>query len=342
MADNEFVPFPEARVRQIEQIAQNKEPYNSPHLPVGAKRNEGNKPRVSAANMQTNIAGLDVQPVQQRPRPAAPPPAALPTMVENEAPVFEQGLQDPEAVGVDLPSRFAFYDFKDLYVKPFKGLHLAKLSRAKEEGSTLIMVEVVSSVLSNSRGDTNLGFKLTLPDFYFVLYWLRLNSFTKSVFIHESTCTNQKHIERVTAGELNADTLKMAEVIRKSSLKTNMLDEIPNPEKFALSYPGLACTPATMQGVIEMTEHPSFRKSEEFVWAAQIAVYLKAAMPMLVGDMVRMVEDMSPDDIDTVKDYEVALGEYGIEEKIKVVCKGCGTSKEDKIQLDVHSFFPVK
>ncbi len=338
VGQEEFQAFPTAKVQQVEARQREREPYQSPHLP---------RPRVSASDMTVNT-----------PMPSAAPIVA-PNLenIQIVAPGFTNPTSEAEAISVELPSRFAFYGFKDLYVKPLRGLHLAKLSRAKEEQSTLHMVEAVSSVLSTSTGDRNLGFHLTVPDFYFVLYWLRLNSFTKSVFIHESVCADENHIKRIGAGELAADTLRQGEIINKSSLKTLMLDGIPNLANYPVDYPGITLRPCTMQDAIEMTEDPGFHM-EEFRFSAQIGVYLYGTVqvdprdlktmalhpsgfrPMTLHERIKIVGDMSADDIQSVKAYEKALSSYGTEEKIRVTCKACGVSKIDTIHLDAHSFFP--
>src|ERR1700737_1099624 len=299
MTNEEFKPFPIERTQQIEARQRAKQPYQSPHLP---------KNRVAAADMQLSVL------------PSVP--------VQN--PGFTAPMSEPEAVALELPSRYAFNDFKDLYIKTFKGLHLAKLSRAKEEGSTLHMVETVSSVLSNSNGDTNLGFKLTVPDFYFVLYWLRLNSYTKSVFTHESICVNEEHIQKVSEGLLPAESLCQGELIHKSTLQTTMLDNVPNLENFKLSS-GVELRQPTMQDAIEMLEDPDFANAD-FRFSAQVASYIK--VPLSLKERIAIVNEMSPDDITTIKDYEKATPMYGIVEKVRVTCRGCGAVKMDEIRLD--------
>lgn len=309
----EFQAFPAEKVQQMEVRQKATASYRSPHLPKPA-----------ATGLVTESAPIPVVVAQ----------------VPIEIPGFTKPTSEVEAVVLDLPSRYCFYDFKDLYVKPFKGLHLGKLSRAREERSILHTVEAVSSVLSNTNGDTHIAFKLTLPDFYFVLYWLRINSFTKSNFVHESYCTNEEHITQVTEGTLPRDTLKQASVINKSTMITNMLNEMPNPEAFVLDYPGITLAPTNMQDAIELTEDPLF-VNEEFRYAAKQAVYIRGAEPMTLRQRISIVEDMSPDDILVIEAYDRATGEYGIVEQINVTCKTCGHSKVDKIHLDAHSFFPA-
>lgn len=325
-AATDFQPFPAARVQQIEQRQKESQPFRD--LPSAGPKRAGQNMQVNGMNTGLPIQrdGVSAQHLD------------LPETVAVESPNFTRAIAEPEAVVLELPSRYAFYAFKDLYVKPFKGYHLGKLSRAREEHSLLHMVEVVSSVLSTTSGEQAIGYMLTLQDFYFVLYWLRLNSYTKSVFLHTSSCVNPVHISDVTAGKVLADTLQHTEVIRKSTLKTIMLDEIPNPEKFVLEYPGIEVASPTMQGIIEMTENDHF-SDPEFRFLAQKAVYIKTPQPTTLAERIAIVNDMSPDDISTIDDYETALSHYGIEEKINVTCKHCGHTKVDDISINAHSFF---
>lgn len=265
----------------------------------------------------------------------------VPDTVPVMSPGFTTPTSEPEAVALELPSRYVFYSFKELYVRPFRGVHLAKLSRAREDNSTMQMLEVVSSVLTNGSGQKNLAFQLTMPDFYFVLYWLRMNSFTKALFIHTTQCSNEEHINDVIAGNKPKESLLMSEIINKSSLKTIMLDEIPNMERFALEYPGVTLRPATMLNAVELTEDPRF-PDPEFRYAAQHAVYLDLGRSSTLDERIAIFNDMSGDDIEIIKDFEVAFADYGIRETVRVTCKGCGASKVDKVHIDAHSFFPSR
>jgi hypothetical protein len=262
-------------------------------------------------------------------------------MIPVSNPGYDNPVGEDEAVLLELPSRFALYGFKDLYVKTFKGRQLSKLSRAKEEESTLHMVEAVSMALSNTRRDTALGFKLTVPDFYFVLYWLRLNSFTKSAFTLESVCTNKKHIEDIAAGLKGADTLKQAEIITRSSLETKMLDMIPNIEDYPLEYPGVKIRTPLMGDVVEVTEHPLFPDSE-FLTLTRYAVFIEASdgSQLNMDRKLEIVNDMSPDDWATITRYEKAIPEYGITEKVVTICKSCGHKQTRKIEIEASHFFP--
>lgn len=281
-------------------------------------------------------------------------PSPVAATLEVPAPGFTGGLQDDSAVIMDLPSRYAFYDFKDLYAVPFKGVHMRKLFAARQTQSQLHVVEAVSTVLSNTAGDTKLAFKLTMPDFYFIMHWLRMESFTKSAFIHNSVCRNPEHIKEVQSGRVAQDTLTHSQVINKSTLKTKMLERVPNPEAYPLSIrnltlgelrvQNLALGPATMADTLEVSEHPDVMDSE-FQYAASKAVYLKADRDSNTGreltfsDKLKIVDELSPDDHLIISAYEKVATDYGVDETVQVTCKHCGHSRIDKIFIGAASFF---
>lgn len=343
----EFVPFPTSHVQQVEARRKAAEPYHSPHHPHARKT-----PGIVGVDMQSNYTMPSTNDMQVATPAYVNAQQVVAAPVDNQIPVVVPGYTVPtseeEAVPIALPSGYAFYDFKDLYIRPLKGRHMAKLSRAREEGSTLYTVEVVSAVLSTPQGHTNLAFQLTVPDFYYVLYWLRLNSFTKTAFMHKTSCTNEEHIKAVAEGKLLQDTLKIGEIINRAAMKETLLTSVPNKEAYALEFPGIGVRVCTMQDALEMTEDADF-VSEEFRYAAEIACYLDvpdirtetgSSRKASLRERIAYVDEMSPDDIQTIKAYERAVTNYGIEETINVTCKHCGTKRIDPIVLDAHSFFP--
>lgn len=252
-------------------------------------------------------------------------------------------MSDPLYVSVDLPSRFAFYDFKDLYVRPFMGLHFAKLARAHSERSILQTVEAVSSVLKTSTGDENIGHQLTVQDFYFVLYWLRLNSYSKSVYNHTTTCVNPQHRAEVEEGLKPRESLNISMVISKSTLQTKYLDEVPDLSAMQLSLEGVSLRMPRMFDTVEIIEHPQFEDAE-FSYKAGIATYLDIPWNLdrriRIDDRIEYFDYMTGDDIQVVKAFEKAMSQYGTDEKIIVQCKECGASRVTKVSLDAHSFLP--
>lgn len=262
----------------------------------------------------------------------------FPTGEVAVSPGFTGATSEVEASVLALPSRYHYYDFKDLYAAPFKGRQLAKLSRSHTEGSLLLMVEAVSSVLSTSQGFQHLAFDLTPPDFQAVLYWLRLNSFTRVAYVHSFHCESQDHIDRVHAGELGYDTLQHAVTVKKSMIKTVELVDVPLAP--TLANPDLYVSPCTMRDVLLMTEHPRLDSDPDFAFHAGLAVYVRSHTQDLTFDeRVAIVEDMDADDVRAITEYDALASNYGVTESLDVRCPVCGTQRKSAIALQAYDFF---
>lgn len=265
-------------------------------------------------------------------------------MIRNPMPGFVVPLADSGGSSLALPSHFAYYGFKDLYVVPFKNAHLAKLQRAHAEQSLQPVVEVVSTVVYTSTpGYKNLAFELTMPDFFFVLFWLRMHSFTKTQFIHKTKCTNPEHLQAVKEGKYLADTLDIKRVIDKTTLATHELDYIPDPEEFNFGPESdIQFSPPRMRDVLEFLDHPMMRDPNtrtEFSYLAQQASHIQGIDAHLTLDQrIDIVENLEPDYAALIKKFEKVMKSYGVEESVQVQCKGCGASRKSPISLGAHSF----
>lgn len=253
-------------------------------------------------------------------------------------------VSEAEAISIAVPSNFAFYKFKDLYVRPFRGLHLAKLSKAHKERSLTPIIEAVSSVLSTTEGNVpGLGYYLTIPDFYFVLYWLRLNSFTKSTYQHTTVCLDEQHNKDVEEGKKTKESLRIQETVNTSKIQIDTLTEIPNPYLYVLDYPDYILRPCTVLDTVEIMEHPK-ASDDEFQYLAQKACYLTLAegsTPSL-DQRISIVEEMTTADLSTIAAYEKASQAYGVKEQITVRCTGCGAKRATTLTLDAHSFLSAE
>lgn len=354
--------FPPERQRQIEMAAAARKARETPIQPVQRKQPvtiPTNGPGAVPPSMQTQqpqpmrqmAASLFAQ-VQQHQQQQPQVQQSTHPVIDNQMPGFTTPVADLEGASLALPSKFAYYKFKDLYARPFKAKHLSKLSRAHAEGSLLQLVEVVSSVLSTSTSDAGpLGFELTLPDFYFVLYWLKQNSYTKSNFIHRTTCTNPEHHQKVTEGKLPPESLQIGEIIRKGQLTVTNLDNLPDPDyfKFNDDVP-FYLTPATMRTAIEFAESPRMTNAdhEEFEYLAQLGSFVQHKNYLespqgywTLEQRAQSMEEADGDEVVLIKEFEKALEGYGVDEKITVTCKGCGASRVTKVSLDAHSFLSI-
>lgn len=280
------------------------------------------------------------------PRPTAAP-VGIPT-VKNPTPGFVLPVADANGTSVMLPSRFGFYGFQDLYIVPFKNAHLAKLSRAHADSNLQPIVEVVSTVIYTSTpGYSNLAFHLTMPDFFFVLYWLRQNSFTKTSYVHKDYCENAAHMARVEVGELEADSLKMTQIINNSTVKTLELEYAPDPEIFNFGEGhALRFSPPTMRDVLEFLDSPLMADANtrtEFSYLAQQAAHTQGSDQYLsLEERLSFVEELDLEQVQLLKQYELIMKSYGVQENVKMTCKVCGASKDSSLSLDASTFLSVE
>jgi hypothetical protein len=326
------------------------------HAPAGSQQipNEGfdwinhqppQAPQPMAAPMRPAPQAHPVS--YQQPAPAAPMMAPQNGTVRNTMPGFENAIADGESMSLALPSRFAYYGFKDCYVQPLRARHLAKLQKAHREQSLLPIVEAVSAVMFTTEetyAGRPLAFDLSLPDFYMALYWLRMNSFTKSNYVHKTRCTGEAHIEQVQKGEAAEDTLLIQQVITKSQLEVIELEKIPDPELYHFSdTSAMIFRPPTMKDVVEFSEAPELQdedEREEYTYLAQLATHIQHRdLELTLAQRVEIVKDATADQVELIQQFERELGDFGVIDKVEVQCKHCGHKQKTKLNIAAHSFF---
>jgi hypothetical protein len=302
-------------------------------------------PQPMAAPMQTQMQAHPVSYQAQAPQP----PMMQPQMgtVKSTMPGFENAIADGESMSLALPSRFAYYGFSDCYVQPLRARHLAKLQKAHREQSLLPIVEAVSAVMFTTEpayAGRALAFDLSLPDFYMVLYWLRMNSFTKSNYIHRTRCNNPAHIAQVESKEVEADTLQIQQVITKTQLEVVELERIPDPEIYHFSdTSAMIFRPPTMRDVVEFSEAPELQNEderEEFTFLAQLATHIQHRdLQLTLAQRVEIIKDATADQVELIQAFEKELGDFGVLDKVEVQCKHCGHTQKTKLNIAAHSFF---
>lgn len=253
-------------------------------------------------------------------------------------------ISEPEGISIELPSLFQYYTFKDLYVKPFRVNHLGKVAKSHETGSMQTLVEVVSSVLSTPNGDKDIAFNLNLHDFNAVLYWLRLNSFSKKQMRVQWECNNEKHTHDVASGVKPKETLANTSVYTNSDVEHKYLESLPDPEHYHLMVDGYGrvdMRPETMGDTIDFMDHPSW-EDPEFQFTARIASVLDMKHPdgtcYRLAEKVAVVESLPADAAALALEFAELVDTFGVVEHIETKCIGCGASTKLKIAVDALSF----
>jgi len=295
---------------------------------------------------------------QQQPirsvRPDKQPPLVRPSAVEDEptpmlsvTPSPTTSVASPDAVSIDLPFRFHYYQFKDLYVKPMRTPQLAKMSKGHETSSLQTQAEAVSSLLFSPTGHEHLALSLTMADYQAVLYWLRLNSFSKPQMRVNSKCNNPAHIAQVKAGTKTLESLNIQTVVTESSLKTNYLDKVPDPEVYCLHIDGVTVNfrPETLRDTIQFLDHPEWA-DEEFQYKSRIAAVLgldEATGRVWTWDQrIQFVDTLTPDQSLLALEFADLIDGVGVVESATAKCQGCGSTEIITITCDPLSFLSPK
>lgn len=322
---------------------------------VGTPRREGVKAFVEELSTRT----------VQRPVPGATPgvpsssgaapevktPTAQNLSAQAAPPVHEV---DPAWSSFTFLSEGVFYP-KDVpvSVKPLLGTTLAKFSRAHKEAKLRYTVEGLSTTLQGIS-----AFDLTPADFYFAMYWHRVNSLPKTPMLITGYCTDEKHNYAVHVGipdaedpdhpdkvvKLAEDTLRNERVLNATTLETKFLDlksglsDLAVVSKYKLDVERMA-------DVVELSEYLVEKDaSEEFSYVAAYAAFLSSfnedGSRLSLVDRVPTIEQMSAEDIHELDEYIRRVTSYGVSEYATINCKECGAPIRVKISIDALSFFP--
>lgn len=286
--------------------------------------------------------------------PAARKPQPIVRMVEDDKPKVETAtppvtpMTDASAQSVDLPSKFHYYPFKDLYVRPLRLPQMAKISAGRDTGDLQKQVEAISSLLSTPNGDKDIAFKLTMADYMAVLYFLRMTSFSKQQMRVTSYCENQKHNQDVAEGKLPQASLKIETVVLKSDLRTVYLDKAPDPDYYSVTVDGIKIPfgPETLSDTIQFLAHPLWA-DEEFQYKSRIAAVLRldeaTGKPWTWDQRIKFVEEyMMPEDAVRALEFASLMDEYGVVETVETVCKGCGSKGVATLTCDPLTFLSPK
>lgn len=189
--------------------------------------------------------------MELRTDPAVKSPSTSPT-VENGSSKYH---------GVLLPSQFHFYEWKELQVRQFNIQDLLSIYEARVKGKFRLLVDVISSTLLNQS-----AYDLTFEDFWYLLYWHRLNSYRKSKLQLEWTCSDPQHLDWIENGRdgqpVEASTLENMDIVSKSNLEVvdADTDTIDRERRGIQTEYGLATTPIMISQYVDFLEEQEERE----------------------------------------------------------------------------------
>lgn len=274
-----------------------------------------------------------------KPRVPTPPVAApKPSFATPAQPTPQSAVEaNPEFHSVVLPSNFFFYPWKELGVKLVKASHQAKFNAAAANNSLRMLVETVSSLISQSAYD------LTAKDFTWLLYWLRRNSYTKSQMMHVALCSNPAHLKAVDEGRKPNKSLETIAVVNNTSLKETgfdpaTLEGLPYEQDLA----GLQLGPPRMRDLVELVEAVERPDFDEFSYLAELASCLgnvdAQGRLLPLADRIRIVSDFTPEQTNALREYLKVIENYGVQEEIVAKCEECGAEIRTQVTISASSF----
>jgi len=244
---------------------------------------------------------------------------------------------DADYVNISLPSNFHFYDFKTLSIRPLKAKEILKIYKASRTNSFLMLVQAIAPCIDKDI------MKLTIGDFWSVMYWLKLNSFTKSPIQVTWECRDEKHIEQVNAGTLEPKSLNNHDIINKTLIEEVQLDT--DKLDAALLSLGVISrfklNPSTIGDTceaVDLMDAKVIEENDDFF--TKYAAHLHPDHGIKLKDRYdKALDELTPDDMIDIDVY-ADLIKHGINEQVKVKCKECGALREVAISLNALDFLP--
>jgi len=255
--------------------------------------------------------------------------------------IFEE---HPELIRLDLPSRFEFYPFKELGAFPIRGKHQAKFSLAAKTRSTRLVVETVSSLLSGGVS----AMDLTIPDYYWVQYKLRLECFGKVPLHARAVCSNPDHALQVLENKKPRESLINMEIVNSTTLREELLDTEKlhafqaSTDLSFLTSKGLRLVVPRMRDSVELEEqYGSSDAYEEIEYLADYAACIQSLdseKPLSLDARITVVGELGPDELSVLNTFQELIQSYGVDEQFTSKCKECGGEIKTSVSISPRDF----
>jgi hypothetical protein len=280
-------------------------------------------------------------PVSAPPVQAAPAqPSATPAAEEQEETTLADTDSSYFGIHPMLPTAMAFADCDKLSVRPFRLKEKYKLGAARNSQQIRYVIEAVGACIDRSV------WSLPLMDFWYICYWLRTQSYSRTPFTVSWACEDREHFRRVALGEDNEKTLINQTVLSYSDIQVRPLD-MPALRELAisLSEAGVFLHVPTVADFVERIEHAG-EWDPEFAFLVDLAVFIRPdrhgkTLAQRV-EFLRALSDQPNGEaiVGDLLDAKALLEKGGTKETINASCKSCGVHQEVSLEVDLLTFFP--
>lgn len=212
-----------------------------------------------------------------------------------------------------LPSNYHYYDFKTLRIRPFVWADVRDLGIARSTNKLRFLLEVVARCIDQPLAE------LTLGDFVYICYWLRINSYPKSPVVVTWECRYCSHLN---TNKVHTKTVSILELEEKVEFDTERF-EIPRMRNY-LEY-----TTACKDQPAELTQ------------LLDVAMWIKADT---LQDKLAIL-DAAPDLelFETARSLRIEVGVHGVSDNIEAECGaygagGCGEVNRVRLEAPLLNF----
>ncbi len=235
-----------------------------------------------------------------------------------------------------LPSNFIPYmskteqdttqiDFCNLLIRPFSIHEIKLISKAIQQKDYSNLIRAVDMCIDQ---DVNC---LTTGDFYYLLFWLRVNSYPKSPIVVPWTCTQQ--VDENGSISLDYGVSKTCGMENTQNIQSTSITVIELDEEKAknldpdLDYPRVAT----------LNEMATLAKVPELANLVYSARWIKKGRT--IKEKIAYLETL-PDLtlFDTAMDTNETLP-HGVSEYVNLTCAKCKANYRHELKLDPFTFF---
>lgn len=225
--------------------------------------------------------------------------------------------EHPDYIRFELPSRFLFYPFKSLSIRRITFPDLLKINKATKGKVVSVLLDALQATIDRDIRD------LTVPDFYAILFWHRLESYTKTPFM-------VRYVSKY--GNTN-----------EISITNTVIEEIQNKMTIErwLEWKEKGFRQPTVR---DMEILDSANLSEEETWAYERAQYLQIVGEPSVEDpygIKSIIEKMSNIPVETIESIREFSAEsvHGIKESIQVKDEKFDADKRENDLKDILKYY---
>lgn len=250
--------------------------------------------------------------------------------VENEMP-FVPEIKEAEMFYIaEIPSKYKLYpEGTKIYGRPLKVREVKKLSSITQHNFSTIIKEVLSAAIKGIAID-----EILTNDKLFIIFWLRASTYKNSNFVSSYHC---EHCGKKEDYKFDVDQFEINYLADDfdSSMTLNLLNK---KHKIELDFSRIK-DEDRIEAFQERNKDSLGRFDDETVTIASMIKAINGKKPKL-REACEYVMDLDAEDYAYLRSYILSI-DFGIDNEIEAICKGCGGRNSVQITFRPEFFLPT-